>query len=216
MRFSERSRLGLRAEAGDLELPVAARLATFRRRNARVSAGDLQLVAGDEVSAYLFEGVALAVIQEVDGLDLGRRPGGSRQWSRRRTLQQIRPLVAAQYPGFLLDDFEVVERGVSGRVGELRLHGRSEDGEKQVVDVEGLAIRWLLDVPDLLFTHSRLQGGAGWLFKGRGWGHGVGLCQIGAYGMAVRGHRYRTILEHYYSGARLIRVESKPERASSY
>ena len=38
---------------------------------------------------------------------------------------------------------------------------------------------------------------------GRGWGHGVGLCQVGAYGMALRGHGYRDILAHYYTGTRL-------------
>ena len=41
------------------------------------------------------------------------------------------------------------------------------------------------------------------VITGRGWGHGVGLCQVGAYGMAVRGHDYRDILAHYYSGTRL-------------
>ena len=41
------------------------------------------------------------------------------------------------------------------------------------------------------------------VFSGRGWGHGVGLCQVGAYGMALRGHDYREILAHYYQGARL-------------
>jgi len=37
-------------------------------------------------------------------------------------------------------------------------------------------------------------------FHGKGWGHGVGLCQVGAYGMAVRGEGYRSILAHYYPG----------------
>jgi stage II sporulation protein D len=46
----------------------------------------------------------------------------------------------------------------------------------------------------------------GWLFTGRGWGHGVGMCQVGAFGMAQRGHGYRDILTHYYSGVELGRV----------
>jgi len=40
-------------------------------------------------------------------------------------------------------------------------------------------------------------------FNGLGWGHGVGLCQIGAVGMALQGHSYQEILEHYYPGATL-------------
>ena len=41
-------------------------------------------------------------------------------------------------------------------------------------------------------------------FEGRGWGHGVGLSQFGARGMAERGHPYAQILAHYYPGASLV------------
>jgi stage II sporulation protein D len=44
-------------------------------------------------------------------------------------------------------------------------------------------------------------------FVGKGWGHGVGLCQWGAKGMAERAFSYEAILQHYYSGARLARME---------
>jgi stage II sporulation protein D len=43
-------------------------------------------------------------------------------------------------------------------------------------------------------------------FAGRGFGHGVGLCQYGACGMAGAGRGYREILAHYYPGAMLIRL----------
>ena len=39
--------------------------------------------------------------------------------------------------------------------------------------------------------------------SGRGWGHGVGLCQFGAYGMALAGRSHERILSHYYPGAEL-------------
>ena len=38
-------------------------------------------------------------------------------------------------------------------------------------------------------------------FRGAGWGHGVGMCQLGAIGRAEAGHGYREILSHYYNGA---------------
>ena len=41
-------------------------------------------------------------------------------------------------------------------------------------------------------------------FHGKGWGHGVGLCQIGAAVMAERGYDYRAILQHYYPGSEII------------
>jgi len=43
------------------------------------------------------------------------------------------------------------------------------------------------------------------VLEGRGWGHGVGLCQIGAAVMAVKGYDYNQILKHYYPGTKIER-----------
>jgi stage II sporulation protein D len=48
---------------------------------------------------------------------------------------------------------------------------------------------------------------SGFSFQGKGWGHGVGLCQWGAKGMAERAFSYEAILQHYYPGTRLSRLE---------
>jgi len=48
--------------------------------------------------------------------------------------------------------------------------------------------------------------GAEWEFTGRGWGHGVGMCQWGARGMAREGNNWRQILDHYYPGSRVERI----------
>ena len=42
------------------------------------------------------------------------------------------------------------------------------------------------------------------ILKGAGWGHGVGLCQVGATVMALKNYNYRQILEHYYKNSQLI------------
>ena len=105
-------------------------------------------------------------------------------------------------PGLGFQSFDILSRGVSGRVGKIRIEG---DAGK-TMEVDGLAVRWTLDVPDTLFTARRLAPKGqepGWQFTGRGFGHGVGMCQVGAYGMAQRGHTYREILLHYYSGVEL-------------
>ena len=44
------------------------------------------------------------------------------------------------------------------------------------------------------------------LLHGAGWGHGVGLCQIGAAVMGSKGYNYRDILLHYFKGAKLERI----------
>ena len=111
-----------------------------------------------------------------------------------------------RYPDIDFAGLELLSRGVSGRVREMRLHGAGGATEL----VRGLPIRWTLNVPDNLFTARRLtppDGEPGWLFSGRGWGHGVGLCQVGAYGMGLRGHSYDRILDHYYTGLELVKLE---------
>jgi stage II sporulation protein D len=59
-------------------------------------------------------------------------------------------------------------------------------------------------LPSTLFQVSR--SGSEFVFTGRGWGHGVGLCQTGAIGMASKGKSYREILAHYYPGTELDRL----------
>jgi peptidoglycan hydrolase-like amidase len=130
------------------------------------------------------------------------------RWDRFRTDAELRQAVAARFPGFSLRDLEVLDRGVSGRVGRLRLTG----SDQTVVEVEGLEVRWTLDVPDTLFEISRASEGgrSGWRISGRGWGHGVGMCQVGAYGLARRGASHRDILGHYYRRAELARLPAGP------
>jgi SpoIID/LytB domain protein len=68
-------------------------------------------------------------------------------------------------------------------------------------------VRWVLDLPDTRFSLER--NGSGYVFRGSGWGHGVGMCQVGSFGMAGRGHDYRSILEHYYRDVDLVRVRQQ-------
>jgi len=198
-----------RDDGAELHFALPGNLATYRREGGTTRAGDLVLEAGDALELYLVAGGIVAVAQEVDprGASFDRTHNLSR-WTRYRSDADLAASVAGRLPGFAFRSFEVLMRGVSGRVGKIRLLGRAGE-TAETVDVEGLAVRWTLDLPDTLFTARRLapaQGEAGWQFSGRGWGHGVGLCQVGSYGMARRGHDYRAILGHYYGGARLQRI----------
>ncbi|MBR4586308.1 MAG: DUF4922 domain-containing protein [Bacteroidales bacterium] len=94
---------------------------------------------------------------------------------------------------------ESLERGPSGRIKYLRITGTKRS---EVIGKE-LKIRRALSTSHLkssAFEVERDPAGA-WVLRGRGWGHGVGLCQIGAAVMADRGFGYRQILQHYYPGA---------------
>lgn len=105
---------------------------------------------------------------------------------------------------------EPLERGQSGRISKLKIVG----SERTMVVGKELEIRRILskshlkssafEVEYLAEDGSRVKPSENWaslVLKGSGWGHGVGLCQIGAAVMATEGYDYRQILNHYYPGA---------------
>ena len=211
--FSSLSAAELVARSGASEVHLLLRpdLATFRQEEGEPRAGAVRLAAGDPLRIYLLAGEPVALVHEVDARGASfDRTHRRTAWTRFKSDRELAASARLRFPGFDMIGFEILSRGRSGRVGKLRLAGR--DGS--TLDVEGLAVRWTLDLPDTLFTAQRVTpkgGAAGWRFTGRGWGHGVGLCQVGAYGMARRGSDYRQVLAHYYTGVRLARVESAPK-----
>ena len=93
---------------------------------------------------------------------------------------------------------EPLERGASGRICRLRISG---PGGSVEIGKE-LAIRMALSESCLKSSAFDVEWqGDEVVLRGRGWGHGVGLCQIGAAVMAEEGYDYRQILTHYYRGA---------------
>ena len=127
------------------------------------------------------------------------------RWQVRKTRQELEGLINQSYPIGALVDIHVKSRGESGRVTELAVAG-----EANSVTVHGFQIRAALGLRDTLFVVDRTFDEAGrvesFTFSGRGWGHGVGLCQVGAYGMAVAGSKYPDILKKYYSGIKLDKI----------
>lgn len=104
-------------------------------------------------------------------------------------------------------DLIPIARGTSGRLWQLKIEGTRQS---RIIGKE-LEIRRTLSPTHLYssafvvekhdFTPDGLPGR--FLLIGAGWGHGVGLCQIGAAVMAGQGYGYREILHHYYPGAKL-------------
>lgn len=105
---------------------------------------------------------------------------------------------------------EAVERGASGRIIKLKITG----SEKTVILGKELEIRRALSSSHLYssaFVIKAQQSAdadypEAFELAGAGWGHGVGLCQIGAAVMADSGFNHQQILEHYFTGAKLQRL----------
>ncbi|MDA3892091.1 MAG: SpoIID/LytB domain-containing protein [Salinivirgaceae bacterium] len=103
-------------------------------------------------------------------------------------------------------DLIPVERGESGRLIKLKIVG----SKKTLIIGKELEIRrWLSEshLYSSAFTIEKVWSNLGmpskFILKGAGWGHGVGLCQIGAAVMGEKGYDYKQILMHYYKGAEI-------------
>jgi peptidoglycan hydrolase-like amidase len=102
-------------------------------------------------------------------------------------------------------DMRVIQRGLSERLVSTEIVGTT--GRRTV---PALRLRTLLSLRDSLFSYDIERNAAGTVvgaaFFGRGWGHGVGMCQVGAYGMALAGANYEEILKKYYTGIELQKL----------
>ncbi len=104
----------------------------------------------------------------------------------------------------VLGDLDIIDRGSSGRVTKLEM--KLKNVQKPIVLVKDDIRRILSFLPSNLFTINKLNDNL-WLFKGGGFGHGVGLSQSGAIEMAELGFTYEQILNHYYQGTKIKKIE---------
>jgi SpoIID/LytB domain protein len=128
---------------------------------------------------------------------------GRFRWQVKLAAADLDRLVSAELPQVgAVKSLEPLGRGVSGRITKLRL-----TGDRGTATMEGeLKIRRLLGgLKSSLFlvTGDRT---AGFTLDGAGFGHGVGLCQTGAIGMAESGVDYKKILGHYYPGSHVRKL----------
>ena len=127
---------------------------------------------------------------------------GRFRWTERVRADELSARVAAHHPEVgRVKALAAVTRGVSGRIGTLAI-----TGDRGAVEVTGdLKIRRLLGgLKSSLFEVTR--DGEHFVFRGAGFGHGVGMCQLGAMGMAAAGKTHAQILRHYYRGTHLHRL----------
>lgn len=99
-------------------------------------------------------------------------------------------------------DLVPVERGPSGRLKRLKVVG---DKKTMIIGKELIIRRWLSDSHLKSSAFEVHWDGDHLTLDGSGWGHGVGLCQIGAAVMAAKGYSFDRILLHYYPGSTLKR-----------
>ncbi len=139
---------------------------------------------------------------------LSSMPKPSRyRWERRFTAAEVDALVAELGVGRVMA-LAVPERGVSGRARSLLISG--ESGAREIRGELVIRRRFRMLNSAMFEVGPEKDAATGaithWVFRGGGWGHGVGLCQTGAIGRAEAGHDYRQILRHYFNGAEVAPI----------
>jgi SpoIID/LytB domain protein len=168
----------------------------------------LALVGGEAVAFHV------STKAEVDYLEVRPGPNGASaerfspftNWTAELSLGEVQARLGRSVRGIgAITDLRVAGRGSSRRVIDLEVIGTQGTGH-----VRGGRIRSALGLREQLFVFDRVYGTgnrvAGFVFTGRGWGHGVGMCQVGAYGLAKQGFSSEQILKAYYTGIELTKM----------
>jgi len=123
-------------------------------------------------------------------------------WKKNMRLKDIQDKLNGK--GYQLErikHIQVSDRNPSGRIAVIKI---TTEGDKQTT-LSGKEFRDIIG-PNVIRSNNYVIDMQGYYvdFLGKGWGHGVGLCQWGAYFMSKEGHSYDEILHFYYPGARII------------
>jgi stage II sporulation protein D len=186
---------------------LPANIPIFRRLGDRLQEyAAVPVLIGDRMTIILSpskSAVAAIVQANYDGASFDRTSNFA-NWTRSYRADELVPSINRRQPITQLVDLRPVTIDAAKRVAELEV--TAEGGRKFLL--RGLPIRWSLNVPDNLFVFDKTKDPDGvdrYTFYGKGWGHGVGMCQVGAYGMAFRGWTYDRILRHFYTGVEITR-----------
>jgi stage II sporulation protein D len=208
-RATSDGQLILRSSKGkDQPIRVNADAFLFRHLGERpYPVTSVALVGGEAVTYHL------APNGQIDFLEVRPSANGAAadrmspfaNWTRGMSVAQVQSRLARSARGIgTIVDLRVASRGSSHRVTDLEIVGT--DG---IAHVRGGRIRSALGLREQLFVIDREYDDSGrvteFIFTGRGWGHGVGMCQVGAYGLAKQGWSTEQILKAYYSGIELTR-----------
>ena len=128
------------------------------------------------------------------------------RWKRNFRLKDIQTKLSnGGYRTGLIKNIEIIQRNASDRIKLLKITSR--DGKSTVIS--GKDFRNIIGPNDIRSnTYEIVMRGYYIDFYGRGWGHGVGLCQWGALGMAQLHFDYKAILKHYYPGTRIENLDA--------
>jgi stage II sporulation protein D len=200
----EGGNLWVKTPEGRIGLPVDPEMPLARHAGgAFLVSASLELRAGDRVRWWKRGARVLAFWVELDSAGpTFERESAWTEWVRRVGAFELARRMSGRVAGTEVREITVTRRSPAGRAIEVRVRTDAAEATLRRFD-----LRQALGLPEMLFTVERVRGAQGeteFLFLGRGWGHGVGLCQNGAFGMALAGSTFDQILKHYYTGIEIV------------
>lgn len=200
----------LRSNKGkDLPIAVSTEAFLFREFGEHLhQMKSLALVGGEPV------GFHVSAKGQVDYLEVRPANNGAAadrfsslsNWTAQLNLGAVQARLGRSVRGIgSITDLRIAKQGSSRRVIDLEVIGT-----QGVAHIRGGRIRSALGLKEQLFVIDRVYNEndrvASFIFTGRGWGHGVGMCQFGAYGLAKQGLSVEQILKTYYTGIELTKM----------
>ena len=204
----EGSNLWVKSAEGRIGLPVDPEVPFARRIGDTFHpAPRLRLRAGDRVRWFKEGGRLLGFWVELDpdGPTYERESAWT-EWVRRVGARELARRMNGRVAGNEVREVAVTQRSPTGRAIEMKVQTDLAEATFKRFDV-----RQAVEMPEMLFSVTRVDGSGeqkDFVFLGRGWGHGVGMCQNGAFGMALAGRTYDQILRHYYTGIEIVTASS--------
>jgi stage II sporulation protein D len=207
-RASVDGKLVIKNGKGERQLMVRPDVFLFRQfGNAIYQVREAALVGGEQVSYQLdaLGAVKYLEIKPTDDPTTAENMSPFVYWTKTLSSGEVQSRLSRYVRGIgALYDVNIKKTGYSRRAVELEIVGSNG-----VKSLKGGKIRSALRLNEQLFVVNKRYNGstvASYTFTGRGWGHGVGMCQYGAYGLAKMGVKYDEIIKHYYTGVELTKA----------
>jgi stage II sporulation protein D len=201
-------KLVLKMGKTDKQIPVRPDVFLFRQFGAELYPVKEVILVGGETVRYQTDSSGAVNYLEIEPTETpatAENMSPFTNWSKTMSPGDVRSKLSRYVRGLgNLIDVNVYAKGYSRRAIDLEII--TSNG---TFHLKGGKIRSALRLNEQLFVINKRYGAGGQVssynFTGRGWGHGVGMCQYGAFGLAKMGVKYDAIIKHYYTGVELTR-----------
>lgn len=201
-------KLVLRVGKTDKQIVIRADAFLFRRFGAEFYPVREVILVGGENVRYQTDASGAITYLEVEPTEaptVAENMSPFTNWSKTLSAGEVRSRLSRYVRGLGdLIDVNIRMKGYSRRAVDLEIVTT-----RGTFHLKGGKIRSALRLNEQLFVINKRYGAgnavASYNFTGRGWGHGVGMCQYGAFGLAKMGVKYDQIIKHYYTGVDLTK-----------